>query len=156
MLCVGGGGGCLIYAGIGFAGVMQAGVVGPLTYVLPGIGVLMLPTAFILARLVPVPDIASPTEEVDGAFGKEMVLADPTNARDQYVTSVFNRFAVRCLVIHSAAIFGLMGYLGAGTPIAICVGLCGVAGLATLSVFPRTSDWKMRAETKIGARFPNE
>lgn len=145
---------CVVYAGLMVGGLLPPGEAGPLTYVLPGVGLLMFPAAFIVPRLLPMPEISSPKEEVDGVFGEETVLADPPDARKKFMGVATTHFILRCALNESVSVFALVAYIIAGTPLPICVGLCGASALAILMMFPRTSDWKMRAETKLGARFP--
>ncbi|MFT5354125.1 MAG: hypothetical protein ACI9KE_001326 [Polyangiales bacterium] len=150
---------CVLYAGIMLGGLVGAEATGPVSvvaYIIPGMGLLMLPASFLLPRLLPFPNLTSPTKEVDGVFGKETVLADPADARAKYFGAAFTGFIIRAALSESIAIFGFVGFVALGTPLPISVGLCGVAALAILTTFPRTTDWKLRAETKLGARFPEE
>lgn len=150
---------CGIYAGLMVSGLVGASAAepGPLAYVFPVIGLLMLALSVIVSRLVSSTTKASSRiEEVDGVFAKEKVLADPADARKQYLSVAITPFLVRAAISEAAAIFGLVGYIVGGTPLPIAVGLCGVAALAIGVTFPRAADWKMRAETKLGARFPEE
>lgn len=142
---------------------MASGMVGNPTpstsiaaYIFPAIGLVDLAASVFVPRFLPFPKISSPTKEVDGVFAKETVLADPKDAREKFVGAYFTRFVVRLALGEGAAIFGLIGFLVFGTPVPLSVGLCGIAFVATLVAFPRISDWKMKAETKFGARFPEE
>jgi hypothetical protein len=151
---------CSIYAGLMLGGIVVAEAterVSLLAYIFPGIAVLlMLPASVLIPRVLPFRKTVSPTKEVDGVFGKETVLADPADARKTYISAAFTHFIVRVALSEGIAVFGLVGFMALGTPLPISVGLCGVAALAILTTFPRTTDWKMRAETKLGARFPEE
>ncbi|MFK8004520.1 MAG: hypothetical protein AB8H86_33440 [Polyangiales bacterium] len=149
---------CLIIGGL-----MASGILGNLApsasvmaYIFPAIGLVDLAASVFVPRLMPFPKISSPTKEVDGVFAKETVLADPKDARQKFIGAHFTRFVVRLALGEGAALFGLVGFVAFGTPLPISVGLCGIAFVATLIAFPRTSDWKMKAEMKLGARFPEE
>lgn len=149
---------CLMFGVIMVSGLLGSPreMNGLMGYLFPAIGVADLIASFFVPGLLPFPSIASPTKEVDGVFAKERVLSDPQDAREKFIGASLTSFIVRLALTEGVAIFGFIGFLVFGTPLAISVGLCGIAFVAALTVFPRTSDWKMRAETKLGARFPEE
>ena len=156
MLCVALAGSCGIYAALMVLGMLPAGAQSELAYVLPAMGLLMFPAGFLAPRLVPMPEISSSTKEAPGVFGEETVLADPQDARRAFVGAAMTHHVLRCALHEAIAIFGLVGFVVGGTPLPIAVGLCGVSAITTLTAFPRTEDWKKRAETKLRARFPEE
>ena len=149
---------CGIYAGLMISGLLGVSPTEPglLAYIFPVIGLSMLPVSVIVSRLLWTQKVSSEIKEVDGVFATEKVLADPADARKQYLSAALAPFLVRAAMNETAAVFGLVGFLVGGTPLPIAVGLCGIAALATAVMFPRSADWKVRAETKLGARFPEE